>query len=123
MTIPLETMNSRKELQAQYHQMQPKMGVFQIKNLVTNRHWIEGSLNMDARWNRHRMELRLGSHRNKKLQHDWSNHGEEHFEFTVLAELAYNDKRDTDYKAEAKILLDIVLEELNLSKELLYQSI
>ena len=113
-------MDSRKELQAQYRRMKPSMGVFQIKNLVSERTWIEGSTNMDAKWNRHRTELRFGSHRNKELQEDWSRLGEEQFEYSVLAELAYSEKPDVDYVQETKILLDMVLEEMNLSKGLLY---
>ncbi|MFD0761644.1 hypothetical protein ACFQZW_06080 [Lutibacter aestuarii] len=48
--------------------MKPPMGVFQIKNLNTNKVLIDSSIDMVFKWNRHKMELKFGTHRNKKLQ-------------------------------------------------------
>ncbi|WP_298285069.1 hypothetical protein [uncultured Lutibacter sp.] len=48
--------------------MKPPMGVFQIKNLNTNKVLIDSSIDMVFKWNRHKMELKFGNHRNKKLQ-------------------------------------------------------
>ncbi len=116
-------MKDRKVLQAAYKEKKPLMGVFQILNTSNNKRWIEGSTNMEARWNRHKSELRFGSHRNHTLQQDWNKVGEAGFAFSVLQELkpANNEEISVNYTKEVQTLEALVREELGLAEELLYQ--
>ncbi len=80
-------MKAKKELKEEYKQKQPVAGVFKIRNNKNGMTLIEESLNINSKWNRHRTELRFGSHRNTTLQKDWNNIGEENFVFSILSEL------------------------------------
>ena len=113
-------MKNKKELKQAYKQLQPKMGIFQIKNTVNNKVLIEGSTNIAAKWNRHQTELKFGSHRNKVLQKDWNEYKSNSFVFKILSELAYKEDEAINYVDEIKVLKTMVLEELKLSKEAMY---
>ncbi len=80
------------------------MGVFQIRNIVNGKVFIGSSLNLDAIWNRNLSELRLGGHRNPKLQQEWNTFGEVNFVFEVLTELTQNDGATLDYGKEVREL-------------------
>ena len=113
-------MKTRKELQESYKQMKATMGVFQVKNQVNGKVLIEGSTDISSKWNRHRTELRFGSHRNLPLQRDWNNLGEENFLFSVLSELEIKEDETLDPKTEVKHLTEIVQEALNIKEEMKY---
>ncbi|HOP06513.1 MAG TPA: GIY-YIG nuclease family protein [candidate division Zixibacteria bacterium] len=114
-------MDRKKELKEQYRQMKPPMGVFQIRNLVNNRVFIDSGPDMKARWNRHRFQLNFGSHPNKTLQEDWTKQGEKEFVFEVLSELEWKTDGSEDYHEELQTLLDMTLDELNLDEGLIYR--
>ncbi len=105
-------MKTKKELKNDYKELKPEMGVFQIKNLSNGKILIEGATNMEARWNRHRSELRFNSHRNTALQKDWNTFGESQFTFEVLSPLKYDEEKQLDYQREVKLLEEMYLEEL-----------
>ncbi len=90
-------MKTKKELKEKYKQMKIPMGVFQIKNIKNNKVFIDRSVDMESKWNRHKMELKFGSHRNKGFQKDWIEYGEESFVFEVLSELKKSEKETIDY--------------------------
>jgi len=113
-------MKTKKELKAEYKQYQAQMGVFQILNKTNGMILIEGATDMSAKWNRHRTELRFGSHRNKKLQNDWQTMGEENFEYSIVSELKVDEDDSIDLNDEIKLLLEMVLEELNIALEKKY---
>lgn len=105
-------MKTRKELKEDHKQRKPQMGVFQIKNMISEQLFIDYSTDVQAKWNRHRSELRFGSHRNIKLQRDWKEYGESGFKFELISEMEYQDDSNTDYSNELKMLRDLILEEL-----------
>ncbi len=105
-------MKTRKELTEEYKQMKFKMGVFQIRNVVNGKVFVESSVNLDTIWNRHRLELAFGGHRNKSLQKDWKEFGEENFRYEVLSELEHREGVEADYNKELKILEKMYFEEL-----------
>ncbi len=107
-------MKTKKELKDEYKQMKFPMGVFQVKNSSNNKVLIDHSLDMESKWNRHKMELKFGNHRNKDLQKDWDKYGEENFVFEVITELKKNEKENGNYSSELKTLQDIVIEELKI---------
>ena len=104
-------MPTRKDLKEAYKQQKSAMGVFVIRNMHNNKSLIDYSMDMPAKWNRHRSELKFGSHRNKELQQDWNAHGEELFAFEVLSELKESQEVSVNYKKELKTLLEMVVAE------------
>lgn len=104
-------MKTKKEHREEYKQMKFPMGVFHIKNLINNKVLIDNSIDMQSKWNRHRIELKFGNHRNNSLQNDWNEFGEENFVFEVLYELKEIEKENINYKQELKILQEMITEE------------
>ncbi|MBF0591389.1 MAG: GIY-YIG nuclease family protein [Nitrospirae bacterium] len=105
-------MKTKKELEEEYKQMNFKMGVFQIRNTINDKIFVEGSTNLNAIWNRHRMQLNFGSHPNSALQSDWKEFGENNFKYEILSELEQNETEIKDYSKEVKVLEEMYLEEL-----------
>ena len=106
-------MKTKKELKEEYKQLKIPMGVFQIKNIKNNKVLIDYSIDMESKWNRHKMELKFGNHRNRNFQKDWNEYGEENFVFDVLSELIKSGEENINYNKELKTLQDMVIEELN----------
>jgi DNA-directed RNA polymerase subunit RPC12/RpoP len=79
-----QEMTNKRMLKQQYLETKIRAGVYAIRNLVTGRVLVAGSTNVHAVLNRHRFELRQGTHRNPLLKQDWSLHGESSFNFDVL---------------------------------------
>lgn len=113
-------MKTKKELKESYKQIKPQMGVFQLKNISTNKIFIDNAIDMKSKWNRHLTELRLGSHRNHQLQSDWNALGMDSFTFEILSELKTEDNINVDYQRELKTLQNMVKEELNHPVEKMY---
>ena len=91
----------KKALKRQYLEVKTRAGVYLIRNLVTERLLIAGSNNVTAALNRHRFEMKMGSHRNLKMRADWKAHGEDSFTFEVLDALKYRD--DPGFNAETEL--------------------
>ena len=105
-------MKTNKEMKNEYKHMKKHIGVFQIKNVTNGKIFIEGCIDMNARWNRHIMELKFGTHKNVALQLDWRNSGEENFIFEVLSDIKQKEDDKIDYANEVKELEEMYLEEL-----------
>jgi len=104
-------MKTKKELKDAYKQIQFKIGVFQIRNTVNNKVFIDHSVNLDKIWNRHRLELDFGNHRNVVLQKEWKEFGADKFQFEILGEIEQEDNPNIDYAKEAKKLAQMFIEE------------
>lgn len=74
----------RKEWAALYKQARKAAGVYGIRNTVSGRVLLGSSVNLHGPLNRHRTELKLGSHRCRELQADWNRLGEDAFVFEIL---------------------------------------
>ena len=61
--------------------------VYEIVNRVTGKRYIGSSVNVTRREKHHWYCLRLGQHRNRKLQNSWKSHGEQAFQFKVLGKV------------------------------------
>ena len=107
-------MKTRKELKDEYKQKESTMGVFQIKCTVNEKSLIDNSVDIESKWNRHKMELRFGSHRTKELQNDWNKYGEDTFTFKVLSELKKSEEEHVNYNKELKTLQNMIIEELKI---------
>jgi hypothetical protein len=103
---------SNKELKQEYKLKKFKMGVFQVRNTVNGKILIEGSVNLDAIWNRYRLQLNVGSHPNAELQKEWKELGEEKFKFEILGEIEQSDTEQIDYNREVNTLKELFLNEL-----------
>ena len=113
-------MKTKKEIREEYKQMKFSMGVFQIKNISNNKVFIDNSVDMNAKWNRHRMELKFGNHKNRALQKDWSEKGEDNFIFEVLSELKSEGEKVVNYQKKLNILQEMIIEKMNLTDEMRY---
>tara|TARA_Y100001968_G_C19415688_1_gene748880 strand:+ start:569 stop:910 length:342 start_codon:yes stop_codon:yes gene_type:complete len=105
-------MKTKKELKEAYKQMVFPMGVFQIKNLTNGKFLVDNSIDMQAKWNRHKMELKFGNHKNKELQKDWNNMGESNFVFEIISELKPNEEKISNYTKDLLDLQHMVMEEM-----------
>lgn len=75
----------RKEWIELYKQARKTAGVYAVRNLASGRVLLGSSINLHGPLNRHRSELRMGSHRCAELQADWNRLGEDAFRFEILA--------------------------------------
>ncbi len=102
-------MDKRKELKLAYKETPRPMGVYQIKNSITGKIFINGSMNLPASFNSSRFQLNFKSHRNNALQADWNKYGPDAFTFDILEtinaeKVAKDDWRDAVTKLEDKWL-------------------
>ncbi len=104
-------MKTKKELKEDYLNKTFPMGVFQIRNKTNGKVFIEGSINLDAIWNRHRTQLKWGGHPNAGLQKDWNAMGEDNFVFEILETIEPGDDPGIDYAREIKTLETMMIEE------------
>lgn len=68
------------------------MGVYKIKNSHNDKVFIDFATDLEARFNRHKTELKFGNHRNRELQELWNSSGESSFEFEILDVLDHDEK-------------------------------
>ncbi|MFA5668552.1 MAG: GIY-YIG nuclease family protein [Balneolaceae bacterium] len=113
-------MKTRKELKDEYKQRKTQMGVFEIRNTVNNKIFIDSSTDVNAKWNRHQLQLKMGMHVYKALQNDWNTQGAQDFEFNVLSEIKHQDEGNPDYNKELVLLEELVRDELQLDENLAY---
>jgi hypothetical protein len=66
---------------------------------------VGGSADAQGALNRHQFELRQGTHRNRLLSQDWSQHGEACFVFEVLDMVEPRDDAAFDLARELKELV------------------
>jgi hypothetical protein len=109
MNLPQET---RRALVRKYKETVPPAGVFVIRNTLSGRTYVAGSLDVEGAMNRARFELGLRSHRNKALVRDWVAHGAEHFSFEVIDRVRERDDPAFDRAGELEKLLALWHEEL-----------
>ncbi|GGA13445.1 hypothetical protein GCM10008018_67930 [Paenibacillus marchantiophytorum] len=104
-------MNRRQELQMQYKETKQEAGVFQVRNTVNNKLWVDSTRNLRS-MNGKRMQLEMGGHMNKELQKEWNEFGSDAFVMEVLEvlevkETGYFDEKDALRKLEEKWLEQI----------------
>ena len=88
------------------------MGIFQIRNTVNGKLFVDSSTNIPGKINRHRFSLNAGLHRSKELQKDWNESGEAAFEFQTLETVEPRDDQNYNYAADLEVLEDLWLEKL-----------
>ncbi|MFA7290398.1 MAG: DUF2087 domain-containing protein, partial [Melioribacteraceae bacterium] len=95
---------SKTQIKRDYKNTLTPMGVYQIKNIVTGRVYLGSSLNVAARLNRFRFELKFGTEWSDDLINDAKEYGENNLVFEVLEYLKPKDDLKYDYKYDLKEL-------------------
>ena len=88
------------------------MGVFLIRNTVTNKIFLASGQNLEGIINRHKFDLTHGSHKNKQLQADWNGLGPANFAFEVVEQMEPPSGGHFDPKQEVRFMEDLWLAEL-----------
>lgn len=102
----------KKAAKLAYKASRRPIGVFLIRNLVSNKVFVGSSMDLGAIFNRTRFQLAAGAHPNKDLETDWRNLGASKFEFEIAEELVPRDDQNYDYRADLEVLEDLWLEKL-----------
>jgi hypothetical protein len=89
------------------------MGVFQIRNTINDKVFVDSSTNVPGKINRHKFALNANSHISKRLQTDWDELGAEIFEFETLESVEPRDDQNYDYAGDLEVLEDLWLEKLD----------
>jgi hypothetical protein len=109
---------NRRALSRQYKESVRPAGVFVVRNTVSGRIYVAGSLDVEGAMNRARFELNMGSHRCRPLGQDWVALGAAHFSFEVIDRLKEReDDPAFDRKAELEKLFALWQEELQCFSE------
>lgn len=103
-------MIDKKAAIREYKMSHRPMGVFQIRNKVSGKVFIDSSINIPGKINRHTLQLNIGSHRNKQLQADWNAFGADSFEFETLEPLEPREDPNYDHAADLAVLEELWLE-------------
>lgn len=75
---------ARRALSRQARDQPPAMGVYAVRCQLGGNLVLRASMNLEGAINRERFELRLGSHRDRRLQAAWQRAGEAGLSFEVL---------------------------------------
>jgi len=95
-----------------YKQARQPMGVYRIKSSQNDKVFIGFATDLEAKFNRHKAELKFGSHRNKELQTMWNSLGESAFEFETLDVLKRDENDQTSAVEELHILAEMWIQQL-----------
>lgn len=96
----------------EYKETDRPMGLYRIRNTRNDKSFVGFSTDLRARINRHKAELRLGSHRTRELQEEWKLFGESSFQFEVLDELSREEDSKVSPTEELGLLLEMWVRKL-----------
>ncbi len=105
-------MIDKKELKKKYKQTLPPMGIYQIRNLVNNKVFVNSGLNLTGKSNSYKFQLSSGLHFNSQLQKDFNQYGEDKFAFEILDTLEPQDDPSYNYEDDLKTLLELWIDKL-----------
>jgi hypothetical protein len=88
------------------------MGVYRIRNSQNDDVYIGFAADLPARFNRHKAELKFGTHRNRELQGIWNSSGESAFKFEILDELDYEEVTQANLNEELHVLAEMWIQKL-----------
>jgi len=88
------------------------MGVYRIRMADSDKVFVDFAVDLPARFNRHKFELKIGSHRNKDLQKVWNVRGEAGLDFEVLDELERDEISQEAPNEELRVLAQMWLRKL-----------
>ena len=107
----------KKELQNRYKAREIVGGVYAIKNMLSNKVFLEAATDIRGIKNRFEFAQKTGSCVHVKLQSDWDMQGGGQFVFEVLEELRKGDAQSAEgFKAGLALLKEMWLEKLSESE-------
>lgn len=77
----------KKQAADQFREKKVRTGVYAVRCTTTGSVWVGISRNLDSAQNSTWFALRIGSHRDKPLQDEWTANGEPAFTFEALESL------------------------------------
>lgn len=78
----------------QYNKIKYKGYIYCIKNKINNKKYIgKTSWNINKRFGKHISSLKYNKHYSKNLQEDFNKYGMDNFEFFILDEFTFTDKK------------------------------
>jgi hypothetical protein len=83
------------------------MGVYRIRNTRNDKSYLGFSADLPAIINRHKAELKFGTHRNRELQEEWNLFGESSIQFEVIDELRHDENSSTSPIEELQVLTEM----------------
>jgi len=105
-------MMDKRQAKLDYKLSHRPMGVFQILNTANGKMYIDSSLNIPGKINRHRVQLNAGLHQSRTLQSDWKEFGERAFEFETVESVEPRQDPAYNYASDLKVLEELWLEKL-----------
>ena len=96
----------------EYKEAKRPMGVYRIRNTRNHKSYVGFDRDLPARINRHKAELKFGSHRNRELQEEWNSFGESALQFEVLDELDHKEDSETSPIEELRVLAEMWIRKL-----------
>ena len=103
---------NNKRLKQNYQQTTRALGVFLIRNNLSDKVFLASGVDLYGLINRHKFQLTNGSHANSQLQADWNELGSNNFAFEIVDELTPRADLELDYRAELVFLENLWLEKL-----------
>jgi hypothetical protein len=101
-----------KRLKKDYQQTPRPLGVFLIRNNLSDKVFLGAGVNLHGLINRYKSQLKLGGHPNKSLQADWNEFGSDNFAFEIVDEITPPNDPAFDARAELTVLENLWLEKL-----------
>jgi hypothetical protein len=101
-----------KRLKKEYQSSHRPMGVFLIRNMVSDKVFVCVGLDLLGIINSHKFQLKMGVHRNRQLQSDWNELGGENFAFEILDQLEPPAGASDDGRKDLLFLEELWLEKL-----------
>ncbi len=102
----------KSAVKKEYKQAKRPMGVYRIRNTRNNKSYVGFDRDWSAKINRHKAELKFGSHRNRELQEEWNSFGEIYFQFEVLDELDHKEDSQISPIEELQVLAEMWIRKL-----------
>jgi hypothetical protein len=115
LAVKKENIMDRSEVKRDYKEAKRPMGVYRIRNTQNDKSYVGFSIDLQARINRQKSELKFGSHRNPELLDEWKSFGESAFEFEVLDELAHEENSKANPAEELRLLTEMWIGKLEKS--------
>jgi len=97
----------RRDIKRAYKEAKQPMGVYEIRIEGEESVFLGFTTDLRARFNRHRTELKFGSHRNKGLQRLWNERGGAAFRFAVIDELEQEEESTANVDEELETLAEM----------------
>jgi group I intron endonuclease len=102
----------RAAIKKEYKESKRPMGIYRILNTQNHKAYVGSSIDLPARINRHKAQLKLKSHQNRELQETWNLFGESAFYFEILDVLDHKEDSQINSAEELDVLLQMWISRL-----------